>query len=221
MNFRKSLKRIGGNLLYRLKSKRTSAVERARHHPAFDVLGPGDVAIDCGANVGLVTEVLANRGAEVHAFEPNPDAFELLRERCGKLSRVHLYPQAVLDAPGTLKLHLHLNYDCNRERFSKGSSLIAEKGNVSETRAVEVEVIDLADFIARLGKPIKILKMDIEGAEYKVLHRLIESGVIDSIEQVFVETHAHSIRSLREPDKAIRALIEARDLGHKIDLNWV
>ena len=43
-------------------------------------LGRGDLAIDCGANVGHVTAALARTGAEVHAFEPNPQAFSALVE---------------------------------------------------------------------------------------------------------------------------------------------
>jgi FkbM family methyltransferase len=221
MSLRKTLKQIGGNLLYRLKPNKKSAVEKARHHAAFDSLGAGDVAIDCGANLGLITEVLAQKGAEVHAFEPNPDAFAILRERCSGFPLVHLYPQAVLDKPGQMMLYLHLNYDCNPERFSKGSSLVADKKNVSETRGVEVEVIDLAAFIRNLGKPVKILKMDIEGSEYPLLMHLIRSGVMERIETVLVETHAGSIPSLRDQDADLRKLISEKQLEDKIDLNWV
>src|SRR3546814_4183293 len=42
-------------------------------------LRPGDIAIDCGANVGRFTRPIAEGGATVHAFEPNPDAFAELR----------------------------------------------------------------------------------------------------------------------------------------------
>src|SRR3546814_4893063 len=51
-------------------------------------LRPGDIAIDCGANVGRFTRPIAEGGATVHAFEPNPDAFaELSRNLAGFASR--------------------------------------------------------------------------------------------------------------------------------------
>lgn len=218
---RKLLKRLGGDILYRLKRKGRTSVHRVRHHPAFADLGPGDVAIDGGANLGLVTEVLAANGAEVHAFEPNPDAFRVLSERFGDAPHVHLYPQALLDEPGTMTLYLHLNYDRDPERLSQGSSLISEKRNVSETRGVAVEVVDLAAFIERLGKPVKVLKLDVEGAEYRILTRLIESGTIDRIGRVLVETHAKAIPSLRPADASLRRRIEEAGLAGKIDLNWI
>lgn len=38
----------------------------------FANIGSQDITIDCGANVGLITEILAARSRVVYAFEPNP-----------------------------------------------------------------------------------------------------------------------------------------------------
>lgn len=43
-------------------------------------LSKKDIAVDCGANVGRFTEMMAQTGATVYAFEPNPDAFAVLSE---------------------------------------------------------------------------------------------------------------------------------------------
>lgn len=55
-------------------------------------LGPGDLAIDCGANRGKISRKLARTGAEVIAYEPDPvifahlsrvaEAFPTLRPHC-------------------------------------------------------------------------------------------------------------------------------------------
>lgn len=219
MGMRKWLKRLGGEVIYRLKPGRAEH-ERAVAQPEFHALRPGDIAIDCGANLGAITRILAASGAEVHAFEPNPDAFALLSKAVAGRPNVHLHPQAVLDRPGRLTLHLHMNYDRNPERFSSGSSLLAEKRNVDGARGVEVEVIDLVAFIEALDRPVKLLKIDVEGAEYDILHALIDRGVIDRVEKIFVETHAHAIPSLRETDARLRARIAEAGLDRKIDLNW-
>lgn len=219
MGMRKWLKRLGGEVIYRLKPGRAEH-ERVVDQPEFHALRPGDIAIDCGANLGAITRILAASGAEVHAFEPNPDAFALLSKAVAARPNVHLHRQAVLDRPGTLTLHLHMNYDRNPERFSSGSSLLAEKRNVDGARGVEVEVIDLVSFIAALDRPVKLLKIDVEGAEYDILHALLDRGVIDRVEKIFVETHAHAIPSLRETDARLRARIAEAGLDRKIDLNW-
>jgi len=221
MNLRKKLKKIGGEIVYRLKPGRRSSVEEARAHPAFAALGAGDIAIDCGANHGVITAAMAANGAEVHAFEPNPDAFAVLTERFKGAPNVRLYPQAVLDKPGTMTLFLHLNYARNPARFSQGSSLFAEKRNVSESGGVEVGVIDLSAFIGGLGRPVKLVKIDVEGAEYAILNGLIDSGMIHRVDQLLVETHASMIESLRLADTELRARIHELGLGEKIDLNGI
>ena len=44
------------------------------------------------------------------------------------------------------------------------------------------------------GKNISILKLDIEGFEFRVLHYIQENGMIDSIKQVTLEVHSdHSL----------------------------
>ena len=220
MTIKKSLKRWFGGVMYRLKPGKPEQA-RVVDIPVFHALGPGDIAIDCGANLGVITTILAKGGAEVHAFEPNPDAFRVLTQRTADMPNVHRHQQAVLDHPDTMTLFLHVNYGLNPERFSSRSSLIAEKRNVDDRAGVKVEVIDLVAFIEALGRPVKLLKIDIEGAEYAVLNALIDRGIMDRIENIFVETHAHSIPSLQPVDAALRQRIADLGLGGKIDLNWL
>ena len=220
MDLSKTLKRWFGAVIFRLRPGKAEQ-SRVVDIPAFHQLGPGDIAIDCGANLGLITAIMAKGGAEVHAFEPNPDAFAVLTSRTASMPNVQCHQQAVLDHDDTMTLFLHVNYALNPERFSSRSSLIAEKRNVDDRAGVTVRVTDLVAFIEKLGRPVKLLKVDIEGAEYALLNGLIDRGVIDRIERVFVETHAHSIPSLQPVDKALRQRIADLGLGGKIDLNWI
>ena len=137
------------------------------------------------------------------------------------MANVHRHQQAVLDHDDIMTLYPHVNYALDPERFSSRSSLIAEKRNVDESGGVQVAVIDLVAFIERLGRPVKLLKVDIEDAEYALLNGLIDRGMMDRIEAVFVETHAHAIPSLQPVDKALRQRIADLGLGGKIDLNWL
>ena len=55
-------------------------------------LKPGDLVMDCGANMGVVTAVLAATGADVIAYEPDPYAFGTLEQKFGDmaLSLIHI-----------------------------------------------------------------------------------------------------------------------------------
>jgi len=181
---------------------------------------PGEVAIDCGANVGLVTEILAEAGGQIYAFEPNPHAFEVLKENLNARSNVECIPKGVYFTEDELKLYLHEEAAYDQVKWSTGSSLLSEKKNVSDESYVKVELVDLAHFIKKLGKRIRVLKLDVEGVEYKVLRRMIELGVVENIDYLFVETHENQIPELIDEAKEVRALIREKGLKN-IDLDWV
>jgi FkbM family methyltransferase len=183
-------------------------------------LGPGDVAIDCGANVGNVTEHLAAGGATVYAFEPNPYAFAQLAERFASRAHIHCLPQAVLDRPGQSRLYLHTRAAENQVGWSQGSSLLATKSNVNPETFAEVTTIDLAEFILGLGRSVRVVKMDIEGVECRVIQRLLDSGAIAQIGHLLVETHDSRIPELRAETDALRERI-AREGRTNIRLDWV
>jgi FkbM family methyltransferase len=192
-------------------SKRSSKKRDRKYQPlqedfdkAVAVLSAGDIAIDCGANLGLYTTRMAESGATVHAFEPNPDAYQKLAEVTSGYPNVILHQAAVTTEPGEVKLYLHKYADDDPEYWSSGSSLLAEKSNVREDNAVTVEAVHLAAFISQLGKPVKLLKMDIEGAEVGVLNQLLDEGLHESIEQAFIEVHDRRIKSLAQPTQALR-----------------
>lgn len=183
-------------------------------------LTKGDVAIDGGANVGVVTAAMAEGGATVYAFEPNPDAFARLQARFAGQPHVHCLPQGVLDEPGRARLFLHQNAAEDPVLWSTGSSLREDKGNVAKDRFVDIEVVDLCAFIRGLGRKVRLLKLDVEGVECRILRRLIQTGMIHEIEHVWVETHDQKIPALCAETDALREQIKAQGLAH-VRLDWI
>lgn len=55
-------------------------------------LGKGNVVVDAGAYIGDSTQIFLERGAEVYAFEPDPNAFECLKLNCPE---AHCYNTAL------------------------------------------------------------------------------------------------------------------------------
>ncbi|MEA3210047.1 MAG: hypothetical protein QOE70_3104 [Chthoniobacter sp.] len=190
--------------------------ERLRGIP----LNPGDIAIDCGANVGNVTEHLAAHGATVYAFEPNPHAFARLAERFASRPTVHCLNQAVLDRPEKLRLFMHTQAPEDQVKWSVGSSILDFKSNVNPGDATEVEAVDLAAFVLGLGQPVRLIKLDVEGAECRIVNRLIDSGAIQKVHLLLVETHDDKIPELRKETDELRSRI-AREQLTNIRLDWV
>lgn len=183
-------------------------------------IAPGDLAIDCGANVGNVTAALVSRGAFVHAFEPNPDAFAVLAERFRDSESVALHRQAVLDRAGRTRLYLHVDAAHDPVAASVGSSVLPFKGNVDEERYVEVDAIDLAEFVLALPRPVKLVKLDVEGVECPIVNRLIDTGAIERTEIVVVELHDRHMPELARDYAELRERLRRKGLDERVLTDW-
>lgn len=193
--------------------------KKARRELLSVKLSPSDIVIDCGANIGEVTKYLAKFGSTVYAFEPNPFAFEVLESKYSSCKNVHCIQKGVSDKNTVLKLYMHENSDQDEVKWSVGSSFLENKGNVLGGKYKEIEVVDFCEFILSLDSRIKIVKMDIEGVECKVLQKLIDSGVIDKIDHMFVETHDKQMPELKIPTDKIRKAIRDKGLTN-INIDW-
>lgn len=181
-------------------------------------LPPGAVALDCGANIGDVTDVLARRGLTVHAFEPDARCADALRSRFLDHARVVIHQCAVDAKAGKANLfRVGAAADADIGK-TVSSSLVQQEFHDSEATHY-VEVVDLLDFAASLDTRPAMTKMDIEGAEVGVLERLLDSSDPELLGEVFVETHEKYMPHLRERTQALRERVEKDNLRY-IHLNW-
>jgi FkbM family methyltransferase len=123
-----------------------------------------DIFYDIGANYGfytLLAQEFITKG-EIHAFEPNPKIFKLLREN----SRLDIYKNTFLNEMALSdKIGEAEFFEISRQ--SGGSSLIKHQ-HVLKYKIIKVRTTTLDDYISN-HKPPTIMKIDVEGGEYLVL----------------------------------------------------
>ena len=125
------------------------------------LLRPGDVAVDVGANIGALTIGMARLvapGGAVIAFEPQRAIFDILCNnlRINNLANITAYRRAVGSAPGAIRVP-PLDY-AQAENFG-GVALGGAQGE-------EVEMVTLDS----LNLPrLRLLKVDVEGMEAEVV----------------------------------------------------
>jgi FkbM family methyltransferase len=209
--------RLLGYLKWRFGLTPESRSRRALERVAPPV---GAVALDCGANVGVMTAALARQGATVHAFEPNPHAFGVLAGRFHKAPHVVCHNAAVGCGAGRMPLFLHELSFGDEVLYSNGSSLLSDKPNVSPDRSIEVEVVNLAEFIRGLQREVAVMKMDIEGAEVSVLEHLIATDTMGLVREAFIETHENKIPSLADRTARLKAAL-ANYPQCRVHWDWV
>jgi FkbM family methyltransferase len=119
--------------------------------------------LDLGANRGDFSKCALDQGATVIAFEPDKDAYLQLIKRLNKFENFFPLNSAVSNKTGLSKFYFHKNKKIDPIGFSISSSLLEEKANIDNSFFNFVLCINLEVLIKEL--PIKLIKIDIEGAE--------------------------------------------------------
>lgn len=188
------------------------------------MLKPGDLAVDCGANMGVVTQRLAATGADVVAFEPDPFAFKTLEQKFANLPNVTLINAAVGVGSGTVRLMRADNFGDNPEGASVKSTILDGGRRIDAENAVEVPLIDFPSWVADQVKArgeVAFIKMDIEGAELDILEKMDAEQLFQNVRCLVAETHERKFKDLRDRYKALRDKVSESYAPGKVNLDWI
>lgn len=130
--------------------------------------------IDCGAHVGV--GILRWRElfpeADITAFEADPTIAGRLKQN--------------LAARGDTRTQVHAAAAWVQDGTVSFQRTGADNGHISESADQGVPARDLAAFCAQ---PVDLLKLDIEGAEERVLNHLDERGALRNVRSLVCEWH--------------------------------
>lgn len=126
--------------------------------PLLPVFAKG-MALDIGANIGNHALYFSKRFQQVHAFEPNPPTFELLRFNAQWTPNVKVHRLGLGDARGVFELIE------NRTNLGGSSILIGDKRN-DNVVSIEIETLDDASIDTT---DLCFVKIDVEGFEQQVI----------------------------------------------------
>jgi FkbM family methyltransferase len=151
----------------------------------FTPRSPEPLIIDCGANIGISVLEWKTRWpmARVICFEPDPDTFRLLDMNIEQndMPRVKCINAAVADFDGTTTLFGNVGKGSD----ARGSSIEADWGRRPGTSSIEVKCQRLSPYLT--GQQVAFLKLDIEGAEQRVLSEI--ASQLHQVEALYVEVH--------------------------------
>ena len=180
-------------------------------------LSRGDIVLDLGAHTGIAAIEFSHCAGRVYAFEPHPDIFAALQRNTRAYPRIVPVRKAVSDTTGTAQLFFE---PPARPGFFEGSTLVTTKSNLSYANAHEVETVALAEFILSLDRDVALIKMDVEGAEYRILSALIETPAIARVREIHVEDHCDRVAGLAEERAAFEARAAALGVLDRFDFGW-
>jgi FkbM family methyltransferase len=154
-----------------------------------ELLRPGDVFVDAGANFGYFT-ILASRlvgpTGQVIAFEPTPSTVRRLKRNLelNGASNVTLHECAITETPGTVRISAI-------SALNSGANTILQMEQARESW--DVPAVRLEDVI-RAGQAIRVMKVDVEGAEVLLVRGFREHLEAGLVSFVICEVHDSLLR---------------------------
>jgi FkbM family methyltransferase len=179
----------------------------------IDCLRQGDVVYDIGANIGMVTLLVAGRAAQagkklaIHAFEPEPRNFD------------HLKRNAALNNFGTVTCHriALASKDATGQLFIDGEAGTGTHSIVSQDAhgrtSIPIELRNGAAFAREINAPPTVVKIDVEGAEMEVLEGLRPLLESKQIREILIEVHPESLKASGAGADAVERML--LPLGYK------
>jgi FkbM family methyltransferase len=168
---------------------------------SLDLLRPGGVALDVGANVGIWSLLAAKRGVHVHAFEPVPAMAERLRGHVASNSA----------RPITL-YQLALSAECGSRPFfavvegNSGASALVRRHNGDVEIQVEIATLDSVLEHEKIDR-VDFMKVDVEGAEILVFRGASRLMTSESAPIVFFEVDDQLCASFGTTSREIKQLL--------------
>jgi FkbM family methyltransferase len=152
----------------RYLAKRMAEVSPALLRLASELVKPGDIVWDVGANMGLFSfaaAVAAGPSGHVLAVEPDTDLAGLLRRSAAATGHapVEVLPAAVSDAQSVARFNIARRNRATSHLAGFGTNMA---GGVRSSQLVPTVTLDW--LAARFPAP-DVLKIDVEGAELAVL----------------------------------------------------
>ncbi len=185
------------------------------HQAIENLVRPGMVCFDVGANLGEVALHMARRvgpGGQVHAFEPAPPIYERLRlhvERNRLGDVVHAHPIALSDLTGPCTIAFP-----GAEQDNQGLGSIVNLGPKSGAARATAAAMTLDEFMTDRGLTrLDLMKVDIQGGEPALL-RGGRRTLTDLAPDLLMEISPEDLRAAGSDSRELCRMLE--EYGYRI-----
>lgn len=178
---------------------------------------PGDTVLDVGANIGIFTvhaAALAGPEGHVLGFEPAPENLERLAAHLAlnDMANVTVVGRPVSDRVGEVTFHLSGD-DPGRHSLWNPAAHPDDQHSGADPRSVVMTTTTIDTEMARLGlAPPRVIKIDTEGAEHRVLAGAIGLLTEFEIPYIIAELHDFGLAQMGSSPAELRGFMA--DLGY-------
>jgi FkbM family methyltransferase len=185
------------------------------HRALEATIRQGDVVWDIGANVGFYTELFCKwvgPQGRVVAFEPNPEAMAMIKDRMSDCTWLDLESIAMGSRDEVSSLVVQEGHTIGHVHYG------AEKDLTGQIQ-VPIQVAKGDTVRERLGRTPTVLKIDVEGYEEEVLLGMNDILSSPNSRAFLIEVHFAELESRGQAEAPIRIERLLKSKGFR--LKWV
>ncbi len=170
-------------------------------------LGEGSVVLDLGGYQGQwASDLFSRYRCHIFVFEPVSGFAKRIRTRFRNNDKIEVFRFGLGRHSRSESIHISAD----------GSSLFGTSSNCEQ-----IKIIDVKDWINKRGiDKIALIKINIEGGEYELLDRLIETDLIKKIENIQVQFHNISQNSRSKMERIHEELRNTHELTYQYEYVW-
>jgi FkbM family methyltransferase len=142
---------------------------------------------DVGGYLGAWAEQIRRYHPHIYIFEPQPEAYKTLCAKFQNDPEITIFSYGLAEKNAKIDLYLS----------GIGSSTFTTEKN---SKKVPIELRDITEVLSELSiSEIDLIKINIEGGEYALLQRMIETDLIQKCKYIQIQFHewipnAHELR---------------------------
>jgi len=190
--------------------KRGLAYEPVTTEIITRILRPGDAVADCGAHVGyfaLLAAALVGPSGKVFAFEPEQENLAALRANVARngFSQISVIAEGVSDVSGTATFSLNRDNDGGHALWDVGQHFANPQSKAApETVTIALTTLDEA---LKDAPKLRLVKMDVEGAETKALKGGAQTILAARVPFVICEINILALHFMQTTEMELRKLM--------------
>lgn len=184
----------------------------------IDNLEKGDAFIDVGAHYGYFTLLgskLVGQEGKVCSFEASPTTYNVLHKNTSQKCNIESYNRAVSDEHSELTFYEFPNMYSEYNTLDVSQFKNEDWFSEYKPKEIKIESVILDKFLSEKKVQPKIIKIDVEGAEYKVIHGL--SKYLSAHSTAIAMEYLSDERGSQEHHKAEKLLKSLGFTSHTID----
>lgn len=170
------------------------------------------IVLDAGAYTGeWAKEILDRYNPTIHAFEPDPRNYKQLEKRAQANPRIIPYRFGLGEKNELARMTLEM----------LGSTMFTDTSDKKDVPWAEVEIRDIAETWKSLALDrVDLMKINIEGAEFPLLERMIEVDLLKHVDCFMIQFHEWHPGAYRRRRKIQEALRRSHTLVWDYHFIW-